>query len=354
MPRAVDDHTAEWFTAGLSPAFPGVNVASVSVDEILRGTAIKVLVGLEYGQDQPRGAPSSVCVKGAFGEDQVDMAAASKIYEREAVFYRDFESLLPRPGPIPWFSETEAGTGLGIVVLEDLRTRGATFGRATSPFTVDQVAAGLEVLAGCQTATWGLPLLHQHPVMDTAVSRDNGTGQYFATFDTSGIQYFLDLPLRSEAIPVELHDPELISRLFWAWADQSHDGPYCLSHGDAHIGNWYVVPDGGVGLLDWQVIGRMRWAHDVTYFMTSALDVDDRRSAETDLLRLYLGRLASAVDGAPSFDEAWLDYRRHMAYGLMAWLTSLEWMNPEPIHAAAVGRFAHAVLDLDTEGALAS
>src|SRR4051812_44556978 len=33
-------------------------------------------------------------------------------------------------------------------------------------------------------------------------------------------------------------------------------GPHTLLHGDAHIGNTYVLPDDTVGFLDWQVLRR--------------------------------------------------------------------------------------------------
>ena len=141
--------------------------------------------------------------------------------------------------------------------------------------------------------------------------------------------------------------------LFWRWVDASAGGRRVLSHGDDHIGNWFQRPDGTLGLLDWQTICEMRPAHDVAYFLASALDVDDRRTAERDLLASYLERLGESGHGAPTWDEFWLDYRRHLAFGLMAWLTSLEWMNPEEIHAATVGRFAQAVLDLEVDRALA-
>ncbi|WP_322778518.1 oxidoreductase family protein [Frankia sp. Cas4] len=351
LPSTIDDITPEWLTMALGTRLPGVEVVDVAVDEVLRGTATKVFVQPTYGDgDPPPGAPGSVCVKGAF-EDNAALMAATGIYEREAVFYRDLAPGLPPTGTAAWFADADSRTRLGVVVLDDLR-REATFCRATSPLSIDEVAAGLELIARYHGATYAGPVLHEHPALHSYVTRDNPSGHYFATMDAERVAHFLALPLRSAAIPMELHRPDLVIDLFWRWVDQSQEGPWVLTHGDDHIGNWFRRHDGTLGLVDWQTICRMRPAHDVAYFITSALDVDDRRAAERDLLRSYHGCLTAAGVQPATFDELWLDYRRHMAFGLMAWLTSLEWMNPEPIHAAAVGRFAHAVLDLEVASAL--
>src|SRR5438093_1280729 len=116
VPRSIEELTAPWLSAGLAPRFPGIRVADVAVDDVLHGTATKVLLRLRYEPDNAAEAPATVCVKGAFGKDNPAMAVTG-IYEREALFYRDIEALLPRPGPIPWFAEPDPGTGFGVVVL---------------------------------------------------------------------------------------------------------------------------------------------------------------------------------------------------------------------------------------------
>ncbi|MET0379083.1 MAG: phosphotransferase [Spongiibacteraceae bacterium] len=65
-----------------------------------------------------------------------------------------------------------------------------------------------------------------------------------------------------------------------------NDGPQTFLY-DAHPGNIYFLPDGTVGLFDWQLARRGPWTHDVSYAIISALDTDDRRSNERDLFRGY-------------------------------------------------------------------
>ena len=102
-----------------------------------------------------------------------------------------------------------------------------------------------------------------------------------------------------------------------------------------------------MGFCDWQTVARGRWAHDVAYFVASALEPSERASVERDLLSHYLSQLVARGVRAPSFDDAWTDYRRHMVYGLFGWLTNLEQFQPEANITATIERFATAVVELD-------
>jgi hypothetical protein len=119
-------------------------------------------------------------------------------------------------------------------------------------------------------------------------------------------------------------------------------------HRRARVGNAYRLPNGTVGFCDWQTLAQGRWAHDVAYFVASAFEPDERARAEHDLLLHYLDRLIGHGVDAPSFDDTWTDYRRHMVYGLFGWLTNLEQFQPEESITATIERFAAAAVELDT------
>ena len=106
-------------------------------------------------------------------------------------------------------------------------------------------------------------------------------------------------------------------------------GTPTLLHGDAHIGNTYVLPGSRLGFLDWQVVRRGDHILDLGYFLQGALTVDDRRSHEVDLVEEYHQHLAG-TDG-PSFDEIWLRYRASVTHGLTLWLATAasNWQRPE-------------------------
>src|SRR3546814_3619924 len=88
-----------------------------------------------------------------------------------------------------------------------------------------------------------------------------------------------------------------------------------LLHGDTHLGNIYLLPDGRAGLLDWQLVVRGHHMHDVNYIVTTALSIGDRRNHERDLLAYYLDRLkAHGVAAAPDFVESWTEYKRCLVW----------------------------------------
>src|SRR5262249_41395486 len=131
-------------------------------------------------------------------------------------------------------------------------------------------------------------------------------------------------------------------------------GPMTLLHADAHIGNTYVLPDGDVGFLDWQVVRRGNWSQDIGYFLIGALTEDDRRSSEAGLMEEYLKALDVPDAVRPTSEEAWLRYRATPAYGLPIWLSTLGtdgWQRRD-VCDALVRRYAAAYVELGTLDAL--
>ena len=61
--------------------------------------------------------------------------------------------------------------------------------------------------------------------------------------------------------------------------------------------------------MDWQISGKGKGIFDVTYFMCQSLPSEVRREVETDMLRMYVARLAEAGVPDYSFEQCWHDYR---------------------------------------------
>jgi hypothetical protein len=95
----------------------------------------------------------------------------------------------------------------------------------------------------------------------------------------------------------------------------------------------------------------MPWSKDVSYFIGSALTVEDRRAHERELLELYLRSLDSR--GGPPLDRhsAWQAYRMQMLHG-MVWPVVTEQMQPIGVISALCERFLTAIADLDPIGVL--
>jgi aminoglycoside phosphotransferase (APT) family kinase protein len=122
-----------------------------------------------------------------------------------------------------------------------------------------------------------------------------------------------------------------------------------LLHGDPHIGITYLLPNGDVGFLDWQVTRRGNCSLDVGYFLQGALTIEDRRRSERVLLEEYRDALALPADELPSLDEIWLRYRASVAHGLTLWLCTASagelWQRPD-IAIALADRHSAAYADL--------
>jgi len=98
--------------------------------------------------------------------------------------------------------------------------------------------------------------------------------------------------------------------------------PQTLLHGDMHVGNTYQVGNRG-GLLDWQLMSRGHFMHDVSYYIQTSLSVENRRKHERDLLKYYLEDSGSWAPQCPNFDSAWLTYRQCSAWNVyIGWLTT--------------------------------
>ncbi len=89
-----------------------------------------------------------------------------------------------------------------------------------------------------------------------------------------------------------------------------------LTHGDPRVDN-ILFRDGPEGvqaiLIDWQVTGVRQPLHDLGYFLSGSVSVEDRRSAERDLLALYAERMGPGY----SESEVVADYRIQLISGLL-------------------------------------
>src|SRR5207237_6107614 len=109
-----------------------------------------------------------VCVKGGFVPELFAMMAPG--YQAEARFYRDIAPSLDAGLPRCWFADLDDDSGQGIVVLDDLAAAGSRFCDAREPLTVDQVAAGLRLLAGLHRSDATAPWLSSTPYFRPMVS----------------------------------------------------------------------------------------------------------------------------------------------------------------------------------------
>ncbi len=347
LPLTAEGVTAAWLSEGLGTRNPGAVVDQVEPVQVIDGTATKIRMRLDYDAHTRRnGLPDQMCVKGGFGAHR-EYLGSMGLYGGEVRFFNEIAPLYELACPVSYFGLTQTDPVQGIVALEDLEARGVTFARATRPLSVKLAGAGLDALAALHGQSW-----------EDDRPRRLGVETLLSEATQPIVQDFFDaLPERFAAprgfaAPVALHDPDRLRAAYAAYQAEVHRSAVCMVHGDAHIGNAYVEPDGRVGFVDWQTVAVGPWVHDVNYFLVSALDVPDRRAHERELLGHYLKALASFGVPTPGLDEAWSDYRRATVHGFLGWLCNPDVWQPAEVNTAAYARFGMAMIDHDTYAVL--
>lgn len=398
FPSALGRLTPEVLSALLSEQRPGVVVTRVNIIESanrgdgVASTADRVALELSYEADQ--GLPSRMLLKTVllhrglrFGPSAIALTgkvfellgaapfgsrlrpalfsaigayqrrfphAPDAMYRNEVRFYRTIRPGLSIEAPQCFGSVFDESNRSFAVLMEDLTLRGARFPNATARVTPDEVAALVSTLAALHGRYWESPSLGlELRWLPTPLS-----GGMYPVFQALGLDLVRNQvetnAYKAAAIePLRKTVDELWSAL-WTAQRMAATGPQTLLHGDPHIGNSYLLPDGRAGLLDWQLMVKARWAHDFTYLLITGLSAEERRKHERALLGHYLDELRRyGVEEPPEPNEAWLRYRQSAIWGLViGWLITPTENYGEEITAANISRLVTAVQDLETFEAL--
>jgi hypothetical protein len=344
LPILPDEVTARWLTAALRMRRPGVTVTQAEVIDILWGTSTKIRVRARYEGAESADLPPTLIVKGGFEEHSPRMGP---MYANEVRFYADILPHVSMPSPACYFAASDPGSHQSIVIMEDLKRGGVVFCDPLKPQRFDQVARRMDAMARYHAETW------QSPEFE-AGGRWADIGSRFETWGLEFMRRYLVPDVwahymaspRGAASSVAWHDRDWMEHALQTIGDIQFAQPRCMIHGDTHLGNLFVYEDGSPGFFDAQV-ARTAWHHEVSYHIVCALDLADRRRSEGALLERYLVALrANGVD-APDFEDAWLDYRRSMTWGLFIFLTNEIRFQTESVNTAYAARFSQAALDHD-------
>ncbi|MDE3203169.1 MAG: phosphotransferase [Acidobacteriota bacterium] len=303
LPVRADDLTAAWLSDSL-----GVTVTGVEVLDEAVATNQRVRLALRY--DRPGDGPETLFVKLASADpEHRKMIGAGEMGEREVRFYEDVAPGADLRLPRSYFGAC-GDDGCFVLLLEDLTAAGCRFLGGVRGVTADEAAGALEDLARFH-ARFEDPAVRSS-VAPWAASPGVGHTEFAAGLLAMVLDQHHDelTPSYVEAgrLYVEHHD-----RITARW----DSGPRTFVHGDPHIGNVFL--DGPrVGFFDWGLSRASTHLRDVSYFLTMTVDPAERRAAEADLLRLYLGALAAAGGTAIDFDEAWFEHRVQAAYTVVA------------------------------------
>jgi hypothetical protein len=335
-------------TNAISRYHPDAELAAVQLLLDDDGTNRRARFGLTYSSGS---GPATVFAKAESDTPQIRAAHArnGNMFNEPLLFNSGVS--LPLEHPLAYMAVIDEPGLNYLIVMEDLVARGADPRNVLRPLTIDQVAGGVRGLARLHGQYW--ERVADHPALQWVQPFLPTQGWLAPMKDGIG----LGMERTKHVLPgavTRLGADELQS-IWIRYIGSLTKGPQTLLHGDPHVGNTYLLPDGDVGFLDWQVVRSGNWSLDVGYFVQSALTEEDRKRSEADLVAEYCNSLGIPSDLRPSNEDAWLQYRTSAAHGLIIWLVtaaSTKQVHSPEICLGMVQRYAAAFADLDTPAAL--
>jgi hypothetical protein len=287
IPRNVEEINTEWFQQIFAGREPGP-VRNAEILEVKKGTATKIRVKLTYA-GKNGDETDTVWVKTGF-EDHSHTIGTDLVYAGEVFYYQNIAQRYETRTPKCLYAATESDTGNSTIVMEDMLKLGARFREPVEEMSPDMSMSALRGIARYQASSWRDPYLSETPLL--------AQGGTWVTSNVNGWIYsaenyviqstrprFQNVPKALRDQKLLLHTHETLESKWWT------RDPFCVAHGDAHLGQAYILPDGEVRLIDWQCVLKASWAYDYSYFFISSVSIADRRHLEKDMLAFYLAEL---------------------------------------------------------------
>lgn len=347
LPSTLRDLTAEVMSDLLRHRFPGTEVTALRIGRVIAGTCTKVTLHLDYNDaGHAHGLPPTLCMKGGFESHGL----AEQVYPREVWFFRYLADQIG--GSLPKCYFADRNDRQAIILMEDLHARNVRFGLAADAASVEQMQSLLGVLAAVHGRLWQS---HQLDSLADEPARKSGSAvldfSNLVLYQPGNFQRMMGLP-RARALPEKLRNLDTARHYLTRLIRAFDEGPRCLIHGDAHLGNTFYPQHGGAaGFIDWQTYASGHWALDVSHLLCTGLTPEDRRGHEKQLIAYYLGQLER--HGGPSIGmaTAWRSYRRMAFYGF-AWVLCPPELQAENVCCVCAERVLTAIDDLATFDAL--
>lgn len=307
---------AAWLEVVLAQAgYPAARVESFAMTPIGAGN-VGDTVRVEMALAGDAHAPATmICKFSASNETAHAHGAGSGSYAREVETYRNFSrsGSVCRVPRLFWVAGGDAGINL---VLEDL-TATTRPGNQIAGCTVAEAGSVIDELAR----------LHRFyfPMSADAVPGWALTMAAGADYWSGAIARALPIVRENDHGRLDGEEWRLIT-LANEKAGDWYRLPVArgtLTHGDPRVDN-ILFEDGPGGpaaiVLDWQMTGWRNPMHDVGYFLSGSVSVEDRRNHDRALLARYLEVFGPDRGYAPAQIEA--DYRVQLLSGLMTTLAA--------------------------------
>lgn len=342
VPGSCEALTSEWLTAVL-----GKEVASFDLGPQQDGTTSARRVTVTYAAG---GEPGNLFAKFSPSVRSRWLVGLTGSSPGEVAFYNEIQPTIDTLTPRAVFAGFDDPSCRTFLLFEDLVvTHGARFGTGLDLTLTREMAEGMVAqMAHLHGAFWGRRREPEFPYRDSlAYQEDFNVTLGFEQLENAGFDN------AAEVIPAPLRARRSVwHAAFMRSLEINVAATPTLIHQDTHIGNWFALPDGRMGLCDWQCIAWGGWALDVAYALSIGLRVEDRRAWEKDLIRRYLDCLGAVGVEAPDFDTAFTAYRQQMFHAGAFWIGTIGLGDrspvPHPICKLNVERSTQAAVDLDS------
>jgi hypothetical protein len=342
LPMAIEEIDRDWLTTALRTKAPGATVRNFETVNMIRGACTKIRYRLDMDDaGKKAGIPETIILKAGFEPHSRVMHA---MLGDEVRGYNHVYEQMNLRGPKCYFADYQEELQQGVILMEDLVARGVHFCHAQRPQTHEQVQKRLTILARFHAQTWNSPDFAPGKRWAWVGESMDAQSSYLKSFFVDDVWKMYTESPRGAAVSVRFHDREWLSHAL----DQTHALstrlPHVMMHGDTHLGNLYIDPDGTPGFYD-MLPHHAPAMNEISYHIPCALDLADRRRWEGALIRHYLNELERNGVQPPSFDDALRQYGVFMIRGFMTFLTNSTMFQPEAVNTAYATRFSAALLD---------
>lgn len=351
MPPTYESITNEWLSAVLGAAVPGAEVVAYTLGPRDDGTSNRRRIEVEWNASgRAAGLTSKLFCKGTQSLESRYMLGMAGGVQAEVDFYN---VLYPKVGviaPPPLFARYDPHTLNSIVILKDLSDE-VSFNTIDTPLTFEHCQSQMRLLAQLHSS------FYESPALETELGMFSKWETFFriiafeAGFEDACIRGFT----QAEAVvPTRLfaREPEVWPATL-ACVDLHSEMPRGMTHNDVHLKNWYVRPDGEMGINDWQNSAQGNGSRDLAYCISTAVPPEKRRDWERDLLAYYIEEFAARGGPQLDFDITFRRYRQQLFAALAWWSGTLGQppdapkMQPPETSLEFIRRITVAIDDLD-------
>jgi hypothetical protein len=264
----------------------GFDVKSAKAEKIGRGQIANVYrIDLEYGT-RTRAGPKSVALKTTSEDkDAKLLGSLGGLYEKEARFYRDIAPFLGT-GPVAtsYASEWDGKTLDFGILMKDYST-GSTSCDVTGA-TLEQARLCVAELGRLHGLSISLPKEKRSWLSGPKW----GAQEHQAWFWNNFKERYGD-KLKPEH--VEVGDKFIGSFDAFQDAQFASSAPHGLVHGDYRLENMLldIERDPPLTLVDWQTYYWGPILHDLSFFLSTGLTLENRRAWQKELVQCYLDSL---------------------------------------------------------------